>query len=247
MVDKEEEECQKILKLKDYYEILGIDKNADETQIKKAYRKLAIKFHPDKNKSKSAEEAFKKVNQAFSTLSNKEKRKHYDMFGTDGDNVGFNGGMEFDPFDVFNMFFGGMEGFSTNSQNRGRQNGRTRIQFRNGNGSFTVFTSSGFGPFGNFSSASFGDDDENEDDGGDIFDQLFRNNFGTARNRHQSNSNNNNQQRTHKNRGRNREMNEHERNIKRTVEQITYCIQLCPLICCLIFVIIPFFFRVLLQ
>ena len=167
------------------------------------------------------------------------------MFGTDGENVGFNGGMDFDPFDVFNMFFGGMEGFSTNSQNRGRQNGRTRIQFRNGNGSFTVFTSSGFGPFGNFSSASFGDDDENEDDGGDLFDQLFRNNFGTPRNRHQSNSNN--QQRNQKNRGRNREMNEHERNIKRTVEQITYCIQLFPLICCLIFVIIPFFFRVLFE
>ena len=59
MVDQEEE-CKRIIEKKDYYDILGVEKTADETQIKKAYRKLAIKFHPDKNKAKSAEEAFKK-------------------------------------------------------------------------------------------------------------------------------------------------------------------------------------------
>jgi curved DNA-binding protein CbpA len=253
MTDKEEEECQKILKLNDYYEILGIEKSADENQIKRAYRKLAIKFHPDKNKSKSAEEAFKKVNQAFSVLSNKEKRKHYDMFGTDGENINMNGGMEFDPFDVFNMFFGGMEGFSTNNQSGRRgQNGRTRIQFTNGNGSFTVFTTSGgFGPFSGFRSFEGNnndeDDDENDDD--DIFDHIF-NNFGAPRNRHQNNNNHhhhNSQQRNNKNSRRKREMTEQERRIRKAMEQFQFCVQICPFICCLVFVIIPFFFRILLP
>ena len=68
MENDSEIDCQNLLKKKDYYEILGISKTADENEIKKAYRKLAIKYHPDKNKSKSAGEAFKKVNQAFSIL-----------------------------------------------------------------------------------------------------------------------------------------------------------------------------------
>ena len=81
------------------------------------------------------------------------------MFGTDGENINMNGGMEFIPFDVFNMFFGGMEGFNQN--NRRSQNGRTRIQFTNGNGSFTVFTSSGgFSPFSGFSSFERSTNDE---------------------------------------------------------------------------------------
>ena len=72
MENDSEIDCQNLLKKKDYYEILGISKTADENEIKKAYRKLAIKYHPDKNKSKSAGEAFKKVNQAFSVLSNED-------------------------------------------------------------------------------------------------------------------------------------------------------------------------------
>ena len=59
-MDDKERECKIILEKKDYYDILGVEKTADETQIKRAYRKLAIKFHPDKNKAKSAEEALKK-------------------------------------------------------------------------------------------------------------------------------------------------------------------------------------------
>ena len=56
----DEEECLRIINLKNYYEVLGLEKTADETQIKKAYRKLALKFHPDKNKCKNSEGAFKK-------------------------------------------------------------------------------------------------------------------------------------------------------------------------------------------
>ena len=74
-----EDECKRIIGLKDYYEILGVPKTASEEQIKKAYKKLAIKFHPDKNKCKGAEEAFKQVNQAFSVLGNKDKKAHYYM------------------------------------------------------------------------------------------------------------------------------------------------------------------------
>ena len=68
----------------DYYNILGVDKNADEKTIKKAYRKLALKYHPDKNKGdKKAEEKFKQINEAYTVLSDPEKRKKYDKYGKD--------------------------------------------------------------------------------------------------------------------------------------------------------------------
>ena len=63
----------------DYYDILGISKNTDEKEIKKAYRKLALKYHPDRNKSKDAEEKFKEISTAYAVLSNPEKRKVYDQ------------------------------------------------------------------------------------------------------------------------------------------------------------------------
>ena len=69
---------------KDYYKILGIQKGATEDDIKKAYRKLALKFHPDKNKSPGAEEKFKEVAEAYEVLSDKKKRETYDKFGEDG-------------------------------------------------------------------------------------------------------------------------------------------------------------------
>lgn len=65
----------------DYYQILGISKNATEAEIKRAYRKLALQYHPDRNKSKEAEEKFKEVNKAYEVLSDTQKRQTYDQFG----------------------------------------------------------------------------------------------------------------------------------------------------------------------
>jgi curved DNA-binding protein len=70
---------------KDYYQVLGLKKGASEAEIKKAYRKMAMKYHPDRNKGdKKAEAQFKNVSEAYAVLSDKEKREQYDMFGADG-------------------------------------------------------------------------------------------------------------------------------------------------------------------
>ena len=70
------------MKYQDYYKILGVAKNADDAEIKKAYRKLARKYHPDVNKDAGAEDKFKEVNEAYDVLRDKEKRKAYDQFGS---------------------------------------------------------------------------------------------------------------------------------------------------------------------
>ncbi len=107
---------------RDYYEVLGVDKGASEADIKKAYRKLARKYHPDVNPGdKEAEVKFKEANDAYETLSDPTKRQQYDQFGHDAPNFGgaggFNGGMEFgDMGDLFNMFFGGGGGNPTGPQ-----------------------------------------------------------------------------------------------------------------------------------
>ncbi len=69
---------------KDYYKILGISKGATDDEIKKAYRKLALKYHPDKNKAPTAEEQFKLVAEAYEVLSDKKKRDIYDQYGEEG-------------------------------------------------------------------------------------------------------------------------------------------------------------------
>lgn len=105
---------------RDYYEVLGVSKSADATEIKKAYRKLALKYHPDKNPGdKEAEEKFKEAAEAYDVLSNEEKRRRYDQFGHVGvggaGQGGFGGGMSMD--DIFSQFgdifgsFGGFSGF----------------------------------------------------------------------------------------------------------------------------------------
>ena len=94
---------------RDYYEVLGVSKNASEDEIKKAYRKLARTYHPDVNKAPDAEEKFKEVKAAYDTLSDSQKRAHYDQFGHTDPNQGFGGGgADFGGFsDIFDMFFGG--------------------------------------------------------------------------------------------------------------------------------------------
>ena len=84
------------------YNILGVSPNANEKQIIKAYRKLAMKWHPDKNNTKEAEQKFKEISEAYSILSNKEKRENYDNFGMEGMKQGMN--MP-NPNDIFSMFF----------------------------------------------------------------------------------------------------------------------------------------------
>jgi len=69
---------------KDYYKILGLPKTATDDEIKKAYRKLALKFHPDKNKAAGAEDKFKEVAEAYEVLSDKKKREVFDQYGEEG-------------------------------------------------------------------------------------------------------------------------------------------------------------------
>lgn len=70
---------------KDYYSVLGIQKGASDEEIKKAYRKQALKFHPDKNKSPGAEEKFKEIAEAYDVLSDQKKKDIYDKFGEEGE------------------------------------------------------------------------------------------------------------------------------------------------------------------
>jgi len=101
-----------------YYEILEVSKDATATEIKKAYRKLALKYHPDKNQgNKEAEEKFKIINEAYAVLSDAQKRKIYDMYGKDGLNqsgsgFGNNANMD-DIMDIFNSMFGDAFGFGS--------------------------------------------------------------------------------------------------------------------------------------
>lgn len=103
---------------RDYYEVLGVSKDADATEIKKAYRKLALKYHPDKNPGdKEAEEKFKEAAEAYDVLSNDDKKRRYDQFGHAGmggaGQGGFGGGMSMDDiFSHFGDIFGGFGGFS---------------------------------------------------------------------------------------------------------------------------------------
>ncbi len=123
---------------RDYYEVLGVNKNATDEELKKAYRKLAKKYHPDANpdNKKEAEAKFKEVNEAYETLSDKQKRDMYDRFGANGPQ-GFGGGNPgggyysytssgFDGFDIdlddiVSSIFGGGR-----TRRRERQTNRTK-------------------------------------------------------------------------------------------------------------------------
>lgn len=102
---------------KDYYKILGVPRDANERQIKKAFRKLAVNYHPDKNKAKDAEAKFREIAEAYEVLSDENKRRQYDQFGSEGMNDnGFNfhqgGGFKSfdDLFKDFDFGFGSGQG-----------------------------------------------------------------------------------------------------------------------------------------
>lgn len=107
------------MEYKDYYKILGIERNASQEEIKKQYRKLALKYHPDKNPGdKAAEEKFKEISEAYQVLSNPESREKYDRLGSNWKQYensgfegfeGFNGSSNFSDF--FEMFFGNLGNF----------------------------------------------------------------------------------------------------------------------------------------
>ena len=122
---------------RDYYEILGVKKNADKGEIKKSYRELALKYHPDRNSSKEAEEKFKGISEAYAVLSDESKRAQYDQYGEEGFSREYSRedifrNADFSDFaDLFSQFgFGedyfsrGFGGMGSSGRRRGRSRGR---------------------------------------------------------------------------------------------------------------------------
>jgi molecular chaperone DnaJ len=123
---------------RDYYEVLGVQKSAGKDEIKNAYRKLALQYHPDRNKDKDAEARFKEISEAYAVLSDDDKRKRYDRYGHVGSEEVFRGseanfeeifGSGFGGFrDIFEQFFGrGGFGFGGDLFGFGRQKGRDLV------------------------------------------------------------------------------------------------------------------------
>ncbi|MBD2318450.1 molecular chaperone DnaJ [Phormidium tenue] len=113
---------------RDYYEILGVDRNTDKEEIKRAYRRLARKYHPDVNKEAGADERFKEINRAYEVLSEPETRARYDRFGEAGVSSGGGGSPDMGDMggfaDIFESFFSGFS--NTGQQQTRRRSGPTR-------------------------------------------------------------------------------------------------------------------------
>ncbi|XP_061187455.1 dnaJ homolog subfamily B member 9-like isoform X1 [Saccostrea echinata] len=144
---------------KDYYEILGVKKNATDKQIKRAFRKLAVKYHPDKNKDKDAQEKFVEIAKAYETLSDPDKRKKYDQFGDEAENLhgGGGGGQPF-TFNMNDFFRGFDEAFNAHQEGHHRHQEGFKFHFGGNGGQQNT-------RFFNFDDL-FEDDD---DDDGDFF------------------------------------------------------------------------------
>lgn len=150
---------------RDFYQILGVDRGATEDTIKKAYRKMALKYHPDKNQSAGAEEKFKEISFAFEVLKDKKKREIYDRHGEDGLNSngsegrtggGANFQQNFDPHDLFNMMFGNSGATQNMFGNLGGMGGNSsRTSFMDTDDPFGTHFSGGAGGF-NGTPFSFG-------------------------------------------------------------------------------------------
>lgn len=115
-IKNDNEECERIINNNNYYDILNINKDFTPDDIKKAYKKLAIKFHPDKNNSPLAEEAFKKISTAYQTLSDPKLKEQFDKYGSEEEyrekyyqehQKQYEDDIELDPFEIFQMFMSG--------------------------------------------------------------------------------------------------------------------------------------------
>ncbi|CAG2100576.1 unnamed protein product [Medioppia subpectinata] len=178
----------RVVSAKDYYQLLGVGRDATDREIKKAFRKLAVVYHPDKNKAKDAEDKFRDIAKAYEVLSDADKRRRYDQFGDEGDGAG-SGGQHFNFNDFFKDFdqhfsfhshenqrhnsAGGGGGghhfasddhhFGGGHHNRGRQHSHSQFGF-NFDDMFDDFDSAEFGSsFGDF----FGGHHESADSFGD--------------------------------------------------------------------------------
>jgi len=140
---------------RDYYKILGVPRSADDRAIKKAFRKLSIQWHPDKNpdNKEEAQEKFKEIAAAYTVLSDAEQRKVYDQFGEEGLQGGGGGGGAgaaaggIDPMEIFKQFFGGENPFG----GMGGGGGNTNVKFSFGGGG-----GSPFGGMGGMGGSPFG-------------------------------------------------------------------------------------------
>ncbi|KAL2500230.1 DnaJ protein ERDJ3A [Forsythia ovata] len=137
-------------KMPDLYKVLGVDRNASQREIQKAFHKLSLQYHPDKNKNKGAQEKFAEINNAYDILSDEQKRKNYDLYGDEKGNPGFNAG---DPGDhggysYFTSGGPGQSGFSFKPggwKNAGGQGGSKSFSFSFGGPSSSRQSSFGFG------------------------------------------------------------------------------------------------------